>query len=145
MIVKQGVDNDIQMLYEITDNIPSSYLRFTVFERIHELDPEKQVERVGRELSQELSAEVQKYAELFQKREAQVQHIEDIATREGVFDDAEKLGEAADRIPHTYLQRTFWDRYNAMTHRYGSIRKKDSDSGGDRPAHRVRLVEDRRW
>ena len=134
LIQKQGGVDDFNMLYEVTQKIPSSYLRFTVFEQIYELDPEERAERVGKKLSPELYAELHKYAELFQKREEQVQRIENLAASEGVFDDAEKLGEAVDRITQTYLQYIFWDRYSELTHRYVSILKnrREAETGGNK-------------
>ncbi|WP_217959041.1 hypothetical protein [Acutalibacter muris] len=128
VIAEHGADNDVHMLYEIAEHIPASYLRYNVFVRIYELDPEKQVEPVGKELPQDLAAEVHKYAELFQKQEDQVQRIEDLAAREGALEDAEKLSEAICRIPNTYLERIFWDRYDDLTHRFDSVREKKSET-----------------
>lgn len=62
-------------------------------------------------LSPELRSELKKYTRQLQRLDEQEKRVRELMTREGVFDDSDRLGEAADRIPSCYLRFSFFERF----------------------------------
>jgi len=68
-------------------------------------------------LSPELRSELKKYIRQLQRLIEQEQRVRDRMTLEGVFDDSERLGEAADRLPSCYLKFSLFERFDELNPR----------------------------
>ena len=68
-------------------------------------------------LSPELRSELKKYIRQLERLHEQEQRVRDQMTLEGVFDDSERLVEAADRLPSCYLKFSLFERFHELSPR----------------------------
>ena len=61
-------------------------------------------------LSAELRTELQEYVVQMERLDDQEDMVRGLMTREGVFDDAERLGEVTEWLPSCYLRFSFFER-----------------------------------
>ena len=61
-------------------------------------------------LSVELRTELQEYVAQLDRLHDQEKKVRSLMTREGVFDDRERLGEATEWLPSCYLRFSFFER-----------------------------------
>ena len=65
-------------------------------------------------LSPELRSELKEYTLQLQRLHDWEKAVQEIMTREGVFDDMGRLSEAASRIPSCYLRFSFYERLREL-------------------------------
>lgn len=68
-------------------------------------------------LSPELRAELKRYILCQKKLDEQDARVRDLMDREGVYKDSERLVEAIERLPSSYLKFTFLEQYYIMNPR----------------------------
>ena len=61
-------------------------------------------------LSVELRTELQEYTAQLEQLHNQEKKVRDLMTREGIFDDRERLGEVTEWLPSCYLRFSFFER-----------------------------------